>query len=109
MDLLSPEEYVLIAQRTLPEIDKTHLIVLNSQLDAGSNDLMGYMGEYYKLHLEVEDIEEKEKHFLKYFIKSLPRKNEPQREECERKGVFHKESAVYTHILPNIQKYGKKS
>ncbi|XP_037710580.1 uncharacterized protein LOC119547687 isoform X2 [Drosophila subpulchrella] len=105
MDLLSPEECVLIAQRTLPEIEKSHLVVLNSQLDAGSNDLMGYMGEYYKLHLEVEDIGEKKKHFLKYFIKSLPRKNEPQREECERKGVFHKESAVYTHILPNIQKY----
>ncbi|XP_017007061.2 uncharacterized protein [Drosophila takahashii] len=108
MDLLSSEEYILIAQRTLSQLEKSNLIVLSSQLDAGSNDLMGYMGEYYKLQLEVEDIGEKKKYFLKYFIKSLPRKNEPQREECERKGVFHKESAVYRHILPKIQKYATK-
>ncbi|KAH8366388.1 hypothetical protein KR084_003326 [Drosophila pseudotakahashii] len=108
MDLLSSEECILIAQRTLSEHDKSNLIVLSSQLDAGSNDLMGYMGEYYKFQLEVQNIEEKKKYLLKYFIKSLPRKNEPQREECERKGVFHKESAVYSHILPKIQKYATK-
>ncbi|XP_017082536.2 uncharacterized protein LOC108115544 [Drosophila eugracilis] len=108
MDFLNPEECLLIAQKSLLEVDKTNLIVLNSQLEAGSKDLMGYMGEYYKLFLEVEDIEKQVKYSLKYFIKSLPRKNEPQREECERKGVFHKESAVYSQLLPKIQKYASK-
>ncbi|XP_050740952.1 uncharacterized protein LOC108033279 [Drosophila biarmipes] len=108
MDLLSSDECHLIAHRTIPEIDKSNLIILNSQLDAGSSDLMGYMGEYYKLYLEVEDIGEKKKYFLHYFIKSLPRKNEPQREECARKGVFPKEAAVYTRLLPKIQQYATK-
>ncbi|XP_002132459.2 uncharacterized protein [Drosophila pseudoobscura] len=108
MDLLSPEECLLIAQRTLKEKDKSNLILLDSQLEAGSNELMGYMGEYYKLKLTVEDTADKEKHNLDYFIKSLPRKNEPQRAECERKGVFRKESAIYTEILPNVQKYATK-
>ncbi|XP_017043944.1 uncharacterized protein LOC108089962 [Drosophila ficusphila] len=108
MELLNLEELVLISQRTLPGIDKSHLILLNSQLEAGSTDLMGYMGEYYKLQLEVEDIKEPKKYLLKYFIKSLPIKNEPQREECERKGVFQKESAIYSQMLPNIQKYASK-
>ncbi|XP_016984518.1 uncharacterized protein LOC108048388 [Drosophila rhopaloa] len=108
MDLLSLEECLLIAQRSLPENNKSNLIVLSSQLDAGSNDLLGYMGEYYKFELDVEDIEKKKKYCLHYFIKSLPRKNEPQRKECERKGVFHKESAVYSQLLPKIQKYATK-
>ncbi|KAH8246507.1 hypothetical protein KR038_006591 [Drosophila bunnanda] len=108
MDLLSLEECLLIAQRTLPESDKSNLKILKSELDLGSNDLMGYMGEYYKFRLVVEDTLKKEKHKLEYFIKSLPRKNEPQREECERKGVFLKESALYTKILPNVQKYATK-
>ncbi|XP_017120721.1 uncharacterized protein LOC108141739 [Drosophila elegans] len=108
MDLLSSEECLLIAQTTLPEVNKSNLIVLSSQLDACSSDLMGYMGEYYKFELEVEDIAEKKKYCLKYFIKSLPCKNEPQRKECERKGVFKKESAVYSQMLPKIQKYGTK-
>lgn len=102
------EECLLIAQRTLPESDKFNLVILKSELDAGSNDLMGYMGEYYKFRLTVEDTSKKEKYNLEYFIKSLPRNNEPQREECESKGVFLKESALYTKILPNVQKYGKK-
>lgn len=107
MDLLSSEECLLIAQRTFPEKDKSNLILLNVELQAGSNDLMGYMGEYYKLNLEIQDVVENEKHNLDYFIKCLPRKNEPQREECERKGVFRKESAIYSGILPQIQKYGE--
>jgi len=107
MDLLSSEECHLIAQRTLSVVKKDNVILINSQVDAGSKDLMGYMGEYYKLHLEAEVKGDKKKYFLNYFIKSLPRKNEPQREECERKGVFQKESALYSQILPKIQKYGK--
>ncbi|KAH8328490.1 hypothetical protein KR067_010184 [Drosophila pandora] len=108
MDLLSSEECLLIAQRTFTEKDKSNLILLNVELQAGSNDLMGYMGEYYKLHLEIQDVVENEKHNLEYFIKCLPRKNEPQREECERKGVFRKESAIYSGMLPQIQKYATK-
>ncbi|XP_022224502.2 uncharacterized protein LOC111075491 [Drosophila obscura] len=108
MDLLSPEECLLVAQKTLKEKEKANLLLLDCQLEAGSCDLVGYMGEYYKLRLIVEDIADKEKHELDYFIKSLPRKNEPQRAECERKGVFRKESAIYTKILPNVQKYATK-
>ncbi|BFF94525.1 uncharacterized protein DMAD_12132 [Drosophila madeirensis] len=108
MDLLSAEECLLIAQRTLKDKDKSQILLLDSQLEAGSNDLMGYMGEYYKLRLIVEDIKDKDRHELDYFIKSLPHKNEPQRAECERKGVFRKESAIYAKILPNVQKYATK-
>lgn len=98
---------MLIAQRTYPEKEKSNFFLLNVQLQEGSNDLMGYMGEYYKLHLEIQDVVQNEKHNLEYFVKCLPRKNEPQREECERKGVFRKESVIYSQLLPQIQKYGK--
>ncbi|EDX05692.1 GD21660 [Drosophila simulans] len=108
MELLSSEECLLIAQRTLSVVEEHNVILINSHVDAGSKDLMGYMGEYYKLHLEAEVKGDKKKYFLNYFIKSLPRKNEPQREECERKGVFQKESALYSQLLPKIQKYATK-
>ncbi|KAH8412704.1 hypothetical protein KR009_004848 [Drosophila setifemur] len=105
MDLLSAEECLLISQRTFPEKEKSNLLLLDSQLIAGSSDLMGYMGEYYKLHLEVQDVVENVKYSLEYFIKCVPRKNEPQKEECERKGVFRKKATIYTQLLPNIQKF----
>ncbi|XP_017860471.1 PREDICTED: uncharacterized protein LOC108612085 [Drosophila arizonae] len=69
---------------------------------------MGYMGEYYKLHLELEHTKTKCKHHLQYFVKSLPYKNPPQRAECERKGVFRKETSIYKRILPNIQRYASR-
>ncbi|XP_039501196.1 uncharacterized protein LOC120457765 [Drosophila santomea] len=108
MDLLSSEECLLIAQRTLSVVQEQNVILVSSQVDAGPEDLMGYMGEYYKLHLEVKVKGDKKIYFLNYFIKSLPRKNMPQREECERKGVFRKESALYCQMLPKIQKYATK-
>ncbi|EDW04555.1 GH23429 [Drosophila grimshawi] len=109
MELLSSEECHLIALRTLqPQIEKENLVIINRQLDAGSNDLQGYMGEYYKLLLDVENTETKTKHHLQYFVKSLPYKNAPQRAECERKGVFLKESTIYSQILPNVQRYGSR-
>lgn len=44
-----------------------------------------------------------------YFIKTLPVDNELYRDECERKGFFVKESAIYKDILPHIQKYARRS
>ncbi|TDG48683.1 hypothetical protein AWZ03_005012 [Drosophila navojoa] len=107
MELLSPAECLHIALRTLQLKDgDENLILLKRQLEAGSTELMGYMGEYYKLHLELEDTRTKCKHHLQYFVKSLPYKNPPQRAECERKGVFRKETSIYKRILPHIQRYG---
>lgn len=107
MELLSLEECRLIALRTLHlKTDDDNLVLLERHLDAGSNDLMGYMGEYYKLRLELEDTKTNSKHHLQYFVKSIPYKNPPQRAECERKGVFRKETNIYRQLLPNIQRYG---
>ncbi|XP_064551386.1 uncharacterized protein LOC135437398 [Drosophila montana] len=109
MELLSLEECRLVALRTLHlETDDDNLVLLERQLDAGSNDLMGYMGEYYKLRLELEDTRTNSKHHLQYFVKSIPYKNPPQRAECERKGVFRKETAIYRQLLPNIQRYASR-
>lgn len=109
MSLLSPEECRLIALRTLQlqKDEEETLIILESQLDAGSNELMGYMGEYYKLHLQVKHSGIANQQHLQYFVKSLPYKNAPQKAECERKGFFRKETTIYTEILPNLQKYSK--
>ncbi|KAM8716796.1 hypothetical protein ACLKA7_003634 [Drosophila subpalustris] len=107
--LLSSEECLLIALRTLQlKEDDDNLVLLDWQLVAGSKDLMGYMGEYYKLHLQVEHSEIKLKEHLQYFVKSLPYKNAPQRAECERKGVFRKEATIYKEILPNVQRYASR-
>lgn len=109
MSLLSPEECRLIALRTLQlkkdEEDTLH--ILESKLDAGSNELMGYMGEYYKLQFQVKHSGSANPQHLQYFVKSLPYKNAPQKAECERKGFFRKETTIYTEILPNLQKYSK--
>lgn len=109
MRLLSTEECRLIALRSLQLTkDKEEtLIILESQLDAGSNDLLGFMGEYYKLQLKVKHSGIATQQNLQYFVKSIPYKNAPQRAECERKGIFRKETTIYTKILPNLQKYGK--
>ncbi|EDW77872.2 uncharacterized protein Dwil_GK24716 [Drosophila willistoni] len=106
MNLLNLDELLLIAQRTLEQKD---VLILDSQLNRGSNDLLGYMGEYYKLNLNVQTRGDAIRNYnLIYFVKSLPYQNEPQKAECERKGVFPKESLIYAKILPNIQKYGTK-
>ncbi|XP_017846071.2 uncharacterized protein LOC108602456 [Drosophila busckii] len=107
MLLLSVEECRLIAARTLDlsEAD-AELIILDYQLIAGAAELMGYMGEYYKLQLQLS-YKQVEQH-LQYFVKSLPYKNAPQRAECERKGVFQKETAIYANILPQVQKYANR-
>ncbi|XP_068140164.1 uncharacterized protein [Drosophila tropicalis] len=106
MNLLNLDELLLIAQRTLDEKDFS---ILDSQLICGSNDLLGYMGEYYKLHLNVQTRGDATRNYnLIYFVKSLPYRNESLKIECERKGVFLKESLIYAKILPNIQKYGTK-
>lgn len=109
MSLLSPEECRLIALRTLQlkKDEKESLLLLDSQLNAGSNELMGFMGEYYKLHLQVKHSGIASQQHLQYFVKSLPYRNPPQKAECERKGIFRKETTIYTEILPNLQKYSR--
>ncbi|KAH8419432.1 hypothetical protein KR222_011761 [Zaprionus bogoriensis] len=110
MELLSLAECRLVALRALQlqAAEEESLLVVQSQLDAGSTELMGYMGEYYKLHLQVKHAGiETEKH-LQFFVKSVPHHNAPQREECERKGFFRKEATIYAEILPNIQKYANR-
>ncbi|KAH8377201.1 hypothetical protein KR093_004060 [Drosophila rubida] len=105
-ELLSAEECRLIALRTL-QLKEQHedLLLLDWQLEAGAKELMGYMGEYYKLRLQVQDPRLQQTRDLQYFVKSLPYKNPPQRAECERKGVFRKETTVYREILPHVQRY----
>lgn len=109
MSLLSSEECRLIALRTLQlkNDEEETLLILESRLNAGSNELMGFMGEYYKLHLEVKHSGIANQQHLQYFVKSLPYKNAPQRAECERKGIFRKETTIYKEILPNLQKYSR--
>ncbi|KAH8391070.1 hypothetical protein KR215_005581 [Drosophila sulfurigaster] len=110
--LLSTEECRLIAQRTLQlKEDDDNFLLLDWQLNPGDKDLMGYMGEYYKLHLQVQQVEDqklKTQQELHYFVKSLPYNNPPQRAECERKGVFRKETTIYKDILPNVQRYASR-
>ncbi|KAH8271697.1 hypothetical protein KR044_001395 [Drosophila immigrans] len=107
--LLSADERRLIALRTLQlEEHDENFQLLDWQLDAGSNELMGYMGEYYKLRLQVRHPQLKNTQDLEYFVKSLPYKNPPQRAECERKGVFRKEKTIYQEILPNVQRYASR-
>ncbi|XP_060662753.1 uncharacterized protein LOC132795853 [Drosophila nasuta] len=107
--LLSTEECRLIAQRTLQlKEDDENFLLLDWQLKAGDKDLMGYMGEYYKLHLQVQHQKLKIQEELHYFVKSLPYNNPPQRAECERKGVFRKETTIYKDILPNVQRYASR-
>ncbi|XP_014093610.3 uncharacterized protein [Bactrocera oleae] len=88
---LSPDESIKIASYTL---------------EKGSNDLVGFMGEYFKLRVQIADEHSTEgKRELCCFVKSVPVSNELQRAECERKCFFRKEICAYTAILPNIQKY----
>lgn len=109
MSLFSTEEYRLIALRTLQLTkDKEEtLLILETQLNAGSNELVGYMGEYYKLYIKLKHSGIATQQSLQYFVKSIPHKNPPQKAECERKGFFRKETTIYTEILSNLQRYSK--
>ncbi|XP_030382955.1 uncharacterized protein LOC115630503 [Scaptodrosophila lebanonensis] len=101
-NLLSPKECALIVRRTLQLPEDENLQLLEYWIEPGSSELIGFMGDYYKLYVRVK---QKQEHNLQYFIKSLPLNNAPHRDECERKGFFRKERAIYGEILPKIQKY----
>ncbi|XP_073821535.1 uncharacterized protein [Musca autumnalis] len=70
-----------------------------------SNILEGFLGEYYKLQVDIKEKNSDDVKNLQFFVKSIPVTNEMYRDECERKGFFRKESRMYAEILPNIQRY----
>ncbi|XP_036329239.1 uncharacterized protein LOC118741391 [Rhagoletis pomonella] len=108
VEILSAEECEKIARNTL-KLKKDESIKIKSYaLEKGPNELVGFMGEYYKLHIRVQDERLGASAGIKdfcYFVKSVPISNELHRAECERKCFFRKEVCAYTEILPNIQKY----
>ncbi|KAM7353570.1 uncharacterized protein ACRADG_005576 [Cochliomyia hominivorax] len=106
--LISKEECLQIIKNDFKLQDKSYVNLQNFKIKKCSSDLLGFMGDYYKLELEAE-INRKEKVQRSYFIKTLPLNNPFHRDECERKGYFVKESGIYENILPNIQKYALDS
>ncbi|XP_053959474.1 uncharacterized protein LOC128864028 [Anastrepha ludens] len=105
-DILSAAECEKIARNSLKLQKDESIKIVSYALEKGSNELVGFMGEYYKLRIRVQDepISDEIKEFC-YFVKSVPISNELHRDECERKCFFRKEGCAYTQILPNIQKF----
>ncbi|XP_037958903.1 uncharacterized protein LOC119688296 [Teleopsis dalmanni] len=95
-----------ILKKSLRLTSDENIKILRYSVNRCSDELVGFMGEYYKLNICIvdEDSVDGEKKF-RYFIKTVPLTNEYHRDECERKGFFEKEGCIYTEILPNIQRY----
>ncbi|XP_011193775.2 uncharacterized protein Chka_1 [Zeugodacus cucurbitae] len=106
VELLSAEECEIVVRNALKLKPEESVEITSYELEKGSNELVGFMGEYFKLRVQIcgkhstYDIKE-----LCCFVKSVPVSNELLRAECERKNFFRKEICAYTAIMPNIQKY----
>ncbi|XP_067625293.1 LOW QUALITY PROTEIN: uncharacterized protein [Eurosta solidaginis] len=104
--ILSAKECKIIVKKSLLLKHEDGIKIIDYVLCKASDELVDFMGEYYKLYINTEDpgctdgVQQ-----LCYFVKSIPTENEFQREECERKRFFHKEYYAYTKIVPNLQKY----
>ncbi|XP_023303362.2 uncharacterized protein LOC111685338 [Lucilia cuprina] len=103
--LLTEEECLEIIKYDLKHNDTRNIKLQTYKIKKCSADLVGFMGEYYKLEVEAINKISLETIERSYFLKSLPLDNELYRDECERKGFFTKESEIYRSILPHIQKY----
>ncbi|XP_004524851.1 uncharacterized protein LOC101459768 [Ceratitis capitata] len=106
VEILNAKECEIIARNALKLGEAESVKILSYALARGTNELIGFMGEYFKLNIELENAHSGEgTKKLCFFVKSVPIGNELHRAECERKNFFQKESCAYTKILPNIQKY----
>uniref|UniRef100_A0A0K8VQP4 CHK kinase-like domain-containing protein n=1 Tax=Bactrocera latifrons TaxID=174628 RepID=A0A0K8VQP4_BACLA len=105
-DILSAKECEKVVRNALKLSPEESTKIVNYALEKGSNELVGFMGEYFKLRVQIADEQSPQGiRELCCFVKSVPVSNELQRAECERKNFFRKEICAYTAILPNIQKY----
>ncbi|TMW50695.1 hypothetical protein DOY81_004219 [Sarcophaga bullata] len=102
------QECCEIIRKDFNSKDSKRIKLKTYQIKKCSNELVGFMGDYYKLETELEQEGACVTIKRSYFIKTLPIGNELYRDECERKGFFVKESAIYRDILPQIQKYASK-
>ncbi|XP_075150303.1 uncharacterized protein LOC142224415 [Haematobia irritans] len=103
IEILNKRECVDIVKNSLKLSHQFDLI--SYRISRASADLVGFMGEYYKLKVEIKEKTCNDNLALQYFIKSVPLRNPIYRAECERKGFFGKESGIYERILPNIRRY----
>ncbi|GAB0089206.1 uncharacterized protein DMENIID0001_037100 [Sergentomyia squamirostris] len=95
--LVTRAECVEIVSQTM-NLDRVH--VIDYVIEAASDEILGFLGEYFKLTIEIEENSIKKK--LYYFLKALPR-DPDQREMIERIGLFHKEVQLYSILLPKLK------
>ncbi|XP_039949876.1 uncharacterized protein LOC120767734 [Bactrocera tryoni] len=106
VEILNAKECETVVRNALKLSPDESTKIVSYALEKGSNELVGFMGEYFKLRVQIADEQSPEgTRELCCFVKSVPLSNELQRAECERKSFFRKEICAYTAILPNIQKY----
>ncbi|XP_061399000.1 uncharacterized protein LOC133334684 [Musca vetustissima] len=105
VEILNKNDCLTIIKNCLNLLGDNDFELLSYQVVKPSGDLVGFMGEYYKLHVDIREKNSNALRTLKFFVKSIPVTNEVYRDECERKGFFRKESRIYADILPNLQRY----
>ncbi|XP_073822387.1 uncharacterized protein [Musca autumnalis] len=105
VEILNKKECLQVVKNCLNLPNDSDFELLGYKIVKPSSDLVGFMGEYYKLQVEIKEKNSDAVKILKFFVKSIPVTNTVYRDECERKGFFRKESRIYADILPNIQRY----
>lgn len=55
VEILSAEECEKIARNTLKFKNDESIKIISYALEKGPNELVGFMGEYYKLHIRMQD------------------------------------------------------
>uniref|UniRef100_A0A1I8NXU0 CHK kinase-like domain-containing protein n=1 Tax=Stomoxys calcitrans TaxID=35570 RepID=A0A1I8NXU0_STOCA len=105
--IISKKDCLTIVKNYLKLTDEDEVQVLAYEVSRASSDCVGFIGEYYKLKMEIQEKKSNEAQTLKFFVKSAPITNASLGADCERKALFVKESEVYKQILPNIQRYAE--
>ncbi|XP_005184251.2 uncharacterized protein LOC101895906 [Musca domestica] len=65
---------------------------------------IGYLGEYFHLHLRYQKAEENELSHIRLFVKTKPYQNPDMSDFIERSGMLTKEATLYQKLLNELKK-----
>lgn len=109
--ILSKDECVKILKQVNDNVELEHFEVVPA-----SDDILGFLGEYFKLKIYTKDVSfssfsisylylkiyHLQNQNFQFFVKSMPLKNEHQREIIETGGHFKKEVLLYSLLFSKM-------
>lgn len=91
------DDFRSIIEQTLPDTAVKVRIISAELRDC--DEVLGFLGEYQRLLLTVENGVDGHRQTFHYFIKRMPQRNVVKREVIEGFGIFEKEAKLYEQLF----------